>query len=150
MAEELEDCAACDNKGGDFGICGLCGTAGKVTPEVNAQYIKEKGYKPPLGVSSIRDIDKEMLRLQRKVEDLTIERDHFKSEVKLRNRCPVTNDEAAGNLRRAENAEYQCRELIGLIGEYLAMPCASLKTRMSDGAKRAELSIERIKNERRS
>ena len=39
------------------------------------------------------------------IERLTVERDFFLSEVKLRNRIPSTNDTAADLLRRAEKAE---------------------------------------------
>ena len=69
---------------------------------------------------------------QAEIERLTVERDFFLSEVKLRNRIPSTNDTAADLLRRAEKAEAERDEaqaqvvaasltpddLIDLIGEF--------------------------------
>ncbi len=43
---------------------------------------------------------------------------------------------------REKVVEYHAEEMIGLIGEHMVMPCASLKTRMEEGARRARKAID--------
>lgn len=53
----------------------------------------------------------ETARLIAEVEKLTVDRDFFLGEVKLRNRIPATNDVASSLLKRAEKAEAESAAL---------------------------------------